>query len=929
MKDRYSRLALALVCVAILGSIGFWWETSSRPDIVFLPRLDPAQWIICPTGPDFGLLPVIRLPAQFRTSFNLEKLPANAPLKIAGLHEFALSINGISVTNRLPSGGNWKQPDLFDVSSQLRRGENRLEVTVWNTNGPPALWLYLNAGSSRITSGAHWQGSLAGAAWRNAVLVTEPRQLAPDGPISPIEQPGPSALRLWKTLLVFAAISAGGYWILATLLDGGDTQLPGKKAWCKTHFPIVIIIGMWVALFANNLGPLPADKVGFDVQFHLDYIRYIQEHGALPLAGDGWEMFQPPLYYALAAALLELFTLTVSDPAGLTLLRILGLGIGIGNCVIVWASLRLLFTRGSEVRWGILFAGFLPAIIYLSQYFTNEVFAATLVSGCVLLTLYLLKQESASWKQCVALGLCLGAALLSKPTALLAVPSIGAALAWRWLENRKFSVPQIAGRIAVIVAVCTVTSGWHYARAWLHYGSPLIGNWDTATGYHWWQNDGYRTSAFFLRFGDVLVHPWFSAFRSFGDGMYSTLWGDGLIGGVRDIPRPPWNFDFMAVGYWLSLLPSLAILGGAVLALVRFVRRPSAEWLLMLALSGLSSLAVVYMSLVVPSYAQSKAFYGLFALIPLCAFGASGFSFVARRSDVLGFVLAVLLGVWAINSYVSFWVLRSSVASTLIVETGLIKSGQYTEAADLLSSRLKSKPTKELRLHYIVNLMLLGRLDAAGQQIEILGGQEPANGEVWLLRAMLDVKRDHVDEAIKAAKEGLVLSPGNLGICEKLTVWLTHGKRYDEAIDIARQGLQLSPFYAELRVKLGYALLLAGRDNEGLMQLQYAFAIDPRVPRMLNDMAWNLATTPEAGERNGRVAVKLAREACQETEYKNPICIATLAAGCAEAGDYDDAVKDAEQARDLAVSMNDAATTQSAQTLIDTFKAHQPYRAGK
>jgi len=917
------------VCVAILGSIGFWWKTSRRSDIAFLPRLDPAQWIIYPTGPDFGLHPVVRLPALFRTSFNLENLPANAPLRIAGLREFALSVNGIAITNRLQTGRNWKEPDLFDVSSQLRRGENRLEVTVWNSNGPPALWFYLNAGSPKTTSGAHWQASLAGAAWRKAVLATEPKQLAPDGPVSLIEQPGPSALRLWKTLLVFAAISAAGYWILAKLLQGGDTRLPGKGAWIRTHFPIVILVGMWAALFANNLGLLPADKVGFDVGFHLDYIRYIQEHGALPLAGNGWEMFQPPLYYTLAAALLELFTLTVSDPAGLILLRILGLGIGIGNCVIVWASLRLLYNRGSEMRWGILFAGFLPAMIYLSQYFTNEVFAATLVSGCVLLTLYLLKQESVSWRQCAALGLCLGAAALSKPTALLAVPAICAALAWRWLENRKFSVSQLSGHIAVIVAVCIVTSGWHYARAWLHYGNPLIGNWDPATGFHWWQNDGYRTSAFFLRFGDVLLHPWFSAFRSFGDGIYSTLWGDGLIGGVTDIPRPPWNFDFMAVGCWLSLLPSLAILGGAILALVRFVRRPSAEWLLMLALSGLSILAVVYMSLVVPSYAQSKAFYGLFTLIPLCAFGASGFSFVARRSAILGFVLAVFLGVWAMNSYASFWVLRSSVASTLILETDLIKHGQYTEAADLLSSRLNSNPTRELRLHYIVDLLLVGRLDAAGQQIEIMGRQEPAYAEVYLLRAMLEMKRKHADEAIKAAKEALVFSPGNVGICEKLTVWLTQQNRYEEAIDVSRQGLQLSPFFAGLRVKLGYALLLAGRDNEGLTQLQYAFAMDPVVPRLLNEMAWKLATTPEAGERNGAVAVKLAMETCQETEYKNPICIATLAAGCAEAGNYDEAVKHAEQARDLAVSVNDAATTQKAQTLVDTFKAHQPYRAGK
>jgi len=74
----------------------------------------------------------------------------------------------------------------------------------------------------------------------------------------------------------------------------------------------------------------------------------------------------------------------------------------------------------------------------------------------------------------------------------------------------------------------------------------------------------------------------------------------------------------------------------------------------------LTALALSYMSLVVPSGGQSKAFYGLPALVPFCAMGAWGLSILGGRNRCWRFILSVLLGLWAINSIASFWIVRSS-----------------------------------------------------------------------------------------------------------------------------------------------------------------------------------------------------------------------------------------------------------------------------
>src|ERR1035441_2495247 len=204
--------------------------------------------------------------------------------------------------------------------------------------------------------------------------------------------------------------------------------------------PVLLLAVAGAVLFANNLKVLP-NLLGYDVTGHLPYIRYIQENHALPLASEGWEMFQPPLYYVICAALLQMLSLSLHDALPVMALRVFGLVIGVAHFAVVWASLRLLFPgERSKPRWGLVLAACLPPLLYLSQYVTNEALAAALVSASVYLTLRMLRAERASWKLCAGLGLCLGAALLTKSTAVLALPVILAALVGKAVQRLKSKV---------------------------------------------------------------------------------------------------------------------------------------------------------------------------------------------------------------------------------------------------------------------------------------------------------------------------------------------------------------------------------------------------------------------------------------------------------------------------------------------------------
>ncbi len=79
-----------------------------------------------------------------------------------------------------------------------------------------------------------------------------------------------------------------------------------------------------------------------------------------------------------------------------------------------------------------------------------------------------------------------------------------------------------------------------------------------------------------------------------------------------------------------------------------------------------------------------------------------------------------------------------------------------------------------------------------------------------------------------------------------------------------------------------------------------ALRLQPDDVDALDQLAWALATSPEASIRNGPEAVALARRAVQLGDGRDADLLATLAAAYAEAGRFSEAVETAERAISLA-----------------------------
>jgi len=939
-------LVILIVAFAGLAMSILAWIAWDDPAIDFLPRDRRAEWIIFPAAVDAHAHWFASLDATFRREFVLMNQPPTARLIVRGMRRAEVKINGVLV--RFQPNRNWKEIATIDVAEQLHAGTNSIEARVFNHNGPPALWLSLTTDQLNLHSDQNWEASFAGSSWRHAALASAAKAPRPGSSIFGGERTLDALKKIWPLWIVLVAIASVG----ASLWQVNFKETTARRVGWTLLF---IFAGLWLVLFWNNARLLPF-HAGFDSKEHLKYINYLQEHWALPLPTEGWEMYQPPLYYFIATASLSAFKLSINDPMSIFVLRFLGALFGIAQFVFAFLSLRLLFPARTAFV-GLLLAVFLPMHLYLAHYVTNEILAAALATGALYLCLRLLRSETPRASQFAWLGLAVGAAMLTKATGILLLPVVTAAITGKLVYARVPTAIWLRN-IGFLLAICFAICGWHYARIWLRFGTPLLGNWDVVSGFTWWQDPGYHTAADYLRFGRSLVNPLFSGFAGFADGIYSTLWGDGLCAGSSSL-TVAWNEQPMVAGYLWALIPTTLILVGTGVAIVQFVRKPSSEFFLLLGFCAVLVLGLIFMTLKVPSYAQAKAFYGLSALTPLCFFGALGWETLTHGRARLRFVLGALVLVWAMNSLATYWIVPS-VSQHLFAVKALGVQGKIDRAAAEAARAVEADPSNPAaRGFHALSLSELGQDEEAIKEAERAIGLSPADSAAHLPLA-ISAKRSDIERAIAEARRAIELGPENSSAYQLLMNCLLESHRYNEASDLGREWLTVSPYdvaahsalgpamaesgdlapaaqhfgyvmmlrpeFEQAHANLRHILLSLAKEPDGLQRLRDIAAHAPDSPRMLDELAWLLATYPDPKSRDGTEAVRLAERACVLTERKVPALLDTLAATYAEAGNFESAVSAAEEALKRAHSSGDSDAIKLSEKILALLRENLPYR---
>lgn len=178
-------------------------------------------------------------------------------------------------------------------------------------------------------------------------------------------------------------------------------------------------------------------------------------------------------------------------------------------------------------------------------------------------------------------------------------------------------------------------------------------------------------------------------------------------------------------------------------------------------------------------------------------------------------------------------------------------------------------------------------------------------------------------------KRALALDPANIQARRAQARLLALERNPREAAGLLAGLVKDLPDDAELHAELAGQLMRQGKPLEAVAQYREALRLlpelSPELPNVTwaNNLAWALATNPDARVRNGPEAVAWARKACAADPRPRPSLLDTLAAALAEDGQFAEAIKVSRQFQELVAE--EPVLVESAEARIRLFQAAQPF----
>ena len=180
-------------------------------------------------------------------------------------------------------------------------------------------------------------------------------------------------------------------------------------------------------------------------------------------------------------------------------------------------------------------------------------------------------------------------------------------------------------------------------------------------------------------------------------------------------------------------------------------------------------------------------------------------------------------------------------------------------------------------------------------------------------------------EAMRQFRKALEIEPDYAEAHYNLADVLFAERQWQGAVEHYQQALKQMPDSVHAHYQLGLALQCLGQSADAIAEFRKVLELDPNHVATQNNLAWILATCPDASLRNGRKAVELAQRAMDLSGGKSPQVLDTLAAAYAEAGQFPEAIEAARRALELSVAQNNKPLADVIQNQLKLFDAHYPY----
>jgi tetratricopeptide (TPR) repeat protein len=253
-------------------------------------------------------------------------------------------------------------------------------------------------------------------------------------------------------------------------------------------------------------------------------------------------------------------------------------------------------------------------------------------------------------------------------------------------------------------------------------------------------------------------------------------------------------------------------------------------------------------------------------------------------------------------------------------------TGRREEAGAQLTEALRLDP-KDARAHqdFATFLMENKRFDEARAQLAEAVRLQPNYALAHNALGRLYRDGGHLARAQEQFAKVALLLPNSPRAHQDLGEICAQRGRFEKATKELEQAIQLSPT-TNAYYDLALTFAVQGKPKEAAENYREALGLDTNFVAALNDLAWLLATTPQAELRNGVEAVQFAERARDLSGGKEARYWGTLDAAYAEAGRWDEALQAAHKALELAQAAGERELADAATQRLALYANRQPYR---
>jgi protein O-mannosyl-transferase len=253
--------------------------------------------------------------------------------------------------------------------------------------------------------------------------------------------------------------------------------------------------------------------------------------------------------------------------------------------------------------------------------------------------------------------------------------------------------------------------------------------------------------------------------------------------------------------------------------------------------------------------------------------------------------------------------------------------GRYEEAEAAFREVLRLKPD-----YPGARQRLERALAAQGKWVEVLAPyrqvleRDPADTRARLSLTRVLLEAGQLDEALEQSVAAARQQPRAVEAQYQLGVALSRKGEVERAARQFELVLELDGGFAAAHYALGILRKQQRQMSEALRHWREAARLAPQWPDPLNNLAWALATDPQAEVRDGLEAVKLATRAVELAGTNNVGLLDTLGAAYAEAGRFAEAAAAGRQAQAAALAQGRAVLAEQIGRRLALYNSNQAYR---